>query len=165
MKKLLFFVYVLFLFNCSREDSTFSILGKWIGLYWACNNESSCKVLEMNKDATLTFTVSSIDESGFFTLPPSEYYLPSCAVDPNCTIIEGAWASDSATFINDQLYVRFKIQNDIGVKYSDMFIFSGSRLGDKFIGELKYVYYDKLDNFKRYSYIYNDQVEIIRAEQ
>ena len=165
MKKILFFVLILFIFNCSREDATFSILGKWIGLYWACNNASSCKVLEINKEATLTFTISSINESGFFTLPPSEYFLPSCDIDPNCSIIKGAWASDSATFINEQLYIRFKIQKDIDVKYSDSFIFTGSRFGDKFMGELEYEYYDGQDNFKKYSYLYNDQIEIIRAYQ
>ena len=131
---------VFVLTGCQTQEPEFSVLGKWQGTNWYCNQCQGAN--QIDQASTIDFEILTMDSKGGLAITQGKRYNPSC--QKNCTSLP--WHVVSATFVN----------NSLRIEWFTGHVFTGKLQGNVFVGQIDYI--------SDISYLFNDEIKIVRKQ-
>ncbi len=136
---------VFVLTGCQTQEPEFSVLGKWQGTNWYCNQ---CKGSNpIDAAATIQFEILTMDQEGGLAVTKANRIVPSCPDKTpgpgNC--IAHPWYMVEGSFVD----------NILRIEWTTGHVFIGRLQGNEFVGRIDYI-------IPEFSYLFNDDITITR---
>ena len=137
--------FITLITGCQTQEPEFSVLGKWRGTNWYCNQ---CKGSNpIDAAATIQFEILTMDQEGGLAVTKANRIVPSCPDKTpgpgNCIALP--WYMVEGSFVD----------NILRIEWTTGHVFIGRLQGNEFVGRIDYI-------IPEFSYLFNDDITITR---